>query len=491
MLCSLRGHVPLSTHFARGLFVVMPFFVSLAIASPSFAQSDHFKNSDAPRLPAKVVRVLTPEQQARADAGKKEHDRELAVLGIKALRVDRNAFDPDAPNAANYDEAAANPYPRPSDVLRMNGGAETATPAEWWAERRPEIAEALEREVYGRVPANVPGVTWRLVNTTNDTVEGHKVTTKHLIGHVDNSAYSAITVDIGLDLVLPANVKGRVPVTVEFSSRRIGAPRPKLPTDPTDPDWRKQILDLGWGYALLDLVSIQPDDGAGLSEGIIGLTNKGQPRKMDDWGASRAWAWGADRAIDYLVTDPHVAADELSVEGMSHFGKGAIVAMAFDQRFAVGFISSSGAGGAKILRHYYGETVEDLSQPGEFFWFAGNFMKYAADPLTPNDLPADGDALVALCAPRPVFIAGGANPLGDAWVDARGMFMAAAGAGPAYTLLGKKPLETDQFPPLETPLLAGDIAFRQHHYGHTPAPNWKWYLQFAQKYFHIEKASAH
>jgi hypothetical protein len=479
MTRSTRGGAP------RRILALIPFVASLALTGASYGQTQFFKNSDAPRLAPRPARELTPEQQKRLDIGNQEHAREMQVLGLKALRSPRDPRDPDAPNAANYDEALADPYPRSSDVLRLNGGAETTTAAVWWAERRPEIAEAFDREIYGRVPANVPGVTWQLVNTTHDVVDGYKVTTEHLIGHVDNSMDPAIKVDIGLDLVLPANVKGRVPVTIEYSYR--ATPRPPDPTGPTDPDWKGQILALGWGYALLDTVSIQPDDGAGLFEGIIGLTNKGQPRKMDDWGANRAWAWGADRAVDYLVTDPHVAGDELSIEGMSHFGKAALVAMAYDQRIAVGFISSSGAGGAKLLRRDYGETVEDLNAPNEYFWFAGNFMKYAADPLTANDLPADADALIAMCAPRPVFIAGGANPLGDAWVDARGMFIAASGAGPAYALLGKKPLQTDQFPPLETPLLDGDIAFRQHHYGHTPAPNWKWYLQFARKYFRIER----
>lgn len=475
-----RGRMP-----RRYLLAALSITATLAMAVPGFGQSAFFKNSDAPRLPPRAARAMTPAQEHRIEAGNQEHAREMAVLGLKTLRSARDPRDPDAPNAANYDEKLATPFPRPSEVLRMNGGAMTKSAAVWWAARRPEIVEAFDREYYGRVPANVPDVTWRLVNTSNETVAGHAVTVKHLIGHADNSAYPALTVDIGLDLVLPADVKGRVPVTVEFYYHRPAGTPERV--DTSAPDWRGQVLSLGWGYALLDLVSIQPDDGAGLMEGIIGLTNKGRPRRMDDWGANRAWAWGASRAIDYLVTDPHVAGDELSVEGMSHFGKAALVAMAYEPRFAAGFISSSGAGGAKLLRRDYGETLEDLAAPNEYFWFAGNFMKYAADPLTANDLPADADALIALCAPRPVFIAGGANPLGDAWVDARGMFLAAVGAGPVYTLLGKKPLPTDRFPPLETPLLSGDIAFRQHHFGHTPAPNWAWYLKFARKYFRIEQ----
>jgi hypothetical protein len=119
---------------------------------------------------------------------------------------------------------------------------------------------------------------------------------------------------------------------------------------------------------------------------------------------------------------------------------------------------------------------------------AGNFLKYAG-PLTPADLPVDANELIALCAPRPVFISGGATQ-GDGWVDAKGMFLAAAGAGPVYRLLGRKDLGTTVFPPIETTLIAGDIAFRQHSGGHTPGPNWPTFITFASRYLHAPGVSA-
>jgi hypothetical protein len=155
--------------------------------------------------------------------------------------------------------------------------------------------------------------------------------------------------------------------------------------------------------------------------------------------------------------------------------------MAYDERFAIGFISSSGQGGAKLHRRDYGEIVENLASSGEYHWMAGNYMKYAG-PLTWNDLPVDAHELIALVAPRPVFISSGAFE-GDAWVDARGMFMAAAAAGPVYRLLGARDLGTNEFPPIETALTDGDIGFRQHSGGHTPGPNWPTFLQFAERYF--------
>jgi len=156
--------------------------------------------------------------------------------------------------------------------------------------------------------------------------------------------------------------------------------------------------------------------------------------------------------------------------------------MAYDQRFAVVYVSSSGEGGAKLHRRNWGEIVENVAGTGEYHWMAGNFLKYAG-PLTWNDLPVDSHELIALCAPRPVFISAGAASKGDGWVDAKGMFMAAVGAGPVYRLLGGKDLGTTEFPPLETALIDGDVAYRQHSGGHTPGPNWPTFLTFASRYF--------
>ena len=157
------------------------------------------------------------------------------------------------------------------------------------------------------------------------------------------------------------------------------------------------------------------------------------------------------------------------------------VAMADDARFAIAFISSSGAGGVKLHRRNWGETVENVAAPNEYHWMAGNYLKYAG-PLGWNDLPVDAHELIALCAPRPVFISAGATE-GDGWVDAKGMFLAAVGAGPVYRLLGKKDLGTSEFPPIETGLMDGEISFRQHSGGHTPGPNWPIFLDFAARYF--------
>lgn len=392
--------------------------------------------------------------------------------------------NPQAPNAANTDESKATTYTALPNPLILNNGQPVTTAKIWWEQRRPEIVEDFDREIYGRVPKNVPKVTWELVSTTQDTSNHVPAITRKLIGHVDNSSYPAITVNIELTISTPANVQTPVPLMMEFGF--VFPPGfkfpPPPPGTPVEPGWQQQLLEKGWGYAILIPASYQADNGAGLTQGIIGLVNKGQPRKPDDWGTLRAWAWGASRAVDYFETDKSINAKQLGIEGLSRYGKATVVTMAYEPRFALAFVGSSGAGGTKILRRVFGEQVENLASSGEYHWFAGNFIKYAG-PLTPNDMPVDAHELVALCAPRPVFISSGSPKMEGQWVDARGMFLGGVYAGPVYRLLGKKDLGTTEFPPIETPLTDGEIAFRQHSGGHTTGPNWPIFIVWASRYF--------
>ena len=426
-----------------------------------------------------------PAQQPVQLTAEQDHQRLMTLLGIASLRPGADGSNPQATNAANYDESKANPYPNLPDPLRLKSGSQVKNANEWWTQRRPEIVEDFDREVYGRVPKKIPEVRWELVSTVNETNGDVPVITKKLVGHLDNSAYPSVTVDIQLTLSTPAKAKAPVPVLMELSlSPEVAAALAKRFPDflpPAGPTWQQQVLAKGWGYAAYIPPSVQADNGAGLRQGIIGLVNKGQPRAPDDWGVLRAWAWGASRALDYFETDKSVDAKHVGIEGHSRYGKAALVAMAYDARFAVAYVSSSGMGGAALYRRHFGELLENLAATSEYHWMAGNFLMYAG-PLTANDLPMDSDELIALCAPRPVFIGAGATQ-GDGWVDAKGMFLAAVGAGPVYRLLGKKGLPTSEFPPVETSLISGDLAFRQHSGGHTPAPNWPTFLTFASRYF--------
>ena len=444
--------------------------IFLAVAfDPSRGVATRLQTDTSPSKPIH----LTSEQ---------DHQRLMDLLHIPSLRRGADG-DPKSPNAANYDESKANPYPNLPDPLRLQNGKKVTSANQWWTERRPEIMEDFDREIYGRVPNNIPPVAWQTVSTTHEMHDDVPVITKKLIGHVDNSAYPPVTVDIDLTLTTPANASGPVPVIMELGlseqMRAVLAKRyPALFSGAEQ--WKQQVLAKGWGYAVYIPTTVQPDNGEGLTEGIIGLVNHGQPRKLDDWGVLRAWAWGASRALDYFETDKAVDAKHVGIEGHSRYGKAALLAMAYDPRFAIAYISSSGEAGAKLFRRNFGEQIGNVGGTGEYHWMAGNFLKYVG-PLTENDLPVDAHELIALCAPRPVFIGAGSTQ-DDGWVDAKGMFLAEAAAAPVYELLGKKGLGTDEFPPMGTALIQGDLAFRQHTDGHTPAPNWATFLTFATRY---------
>jgi CubicO group peptidase (beta-lactamase class C family) len=431
-------------------------------------------------------------------ATQEDHRKMMELLKIEKLRPGANGSNREAPNYANYDESKANPYPNLPDPLVLKNGEKVTTAEAWRNQRRPEIVEDFDREIYGRVPKETPKVNWEVTATTNEKNGDVPVVVKKLVGHVDNSSCPEITVDIQLTLTTPADATGPVPVMMEFGFGAFGprpggaatkaGPPPGKAAQPVGPTWQQQVLAKGWGYAILVPNSIQADNGAGLTKGIIGLCNKGQDRKADDWGSLRAWAWGASRVLDYYETDKAVDAKQIGIEGHSRYGKAALVTMAYDPRFAIAYVSSSGEGGAKIHRRNWGELVENVAAANEYHWMAGNFLKYAG-PLNWNDLPIDSHELVALCAPRPVFIGAGATN-GDGWVDAKGMFLAAAGAGPVYKLLGKKDMGTSEFPPIETTLTDGDVAFRQHKGGHTTGPNWPTFLAFADRFIKAPKSLA-
>ena len=469
-------------------------------------------------------------------AADRDRQNMMDQLGIKALRPGPSGNE-QAPNHANYDESKANPYPNLPDPLTMNDGRKVTTAEMWWKERRPEIVEMYSKYVYGRVPEKVPSVKWTVTAVDHEMIGFTPVIAKDVIGEVDNAIDPAISVKIHMTVVTPANAKGPVPTLMMFT--RAGFPNPHEPSaeeferinkawkallvqqDPSlqsvfdshpawelakatpfqfpqlnedgDPPNQWQLAAAGWGFVLFDPASVQADDGAGLTKGIIGLVNKGQPRKLEEWGALRAWAWGAGRGLDYLETDPAVDAKHVGIEGVSRYGKAALITMAFDQRFAMVLVGSSGKGGATLLRRNFGEAVESLTG-GEYYWMAGNFMKYGASDGSfgsgnPGQIPVDSNELIALCAPRLTFISYGIPAKGDArWLDHEGSFMATIDASRVFTLLGAKGLDipgdysTARMPPVNEGHLDGQLAWRQHDGGHTDAPNMKWFIQWADKF---------
>lgn len=469
-----------------------------------------------------------------------DRQKMMDQLGLKKMRPGPSGNESDA-NHANYDESIANPYPKLPEVLTTKDGKKVSSADMWWKQRRPEIKEDMEREIYGRLPKKIPSVTWTVKITDREFVARTPVIARQLVGHVDNSDYPLIDVNINMVVVIPANAKGPVPVLMMFGGPSLPAPAqpspdhmnkinaafkemmiqsdtslkrifdlypaynpitrlagpnffaPALPAG-QDPPSTEQLIAAGWGYATIDPGSIQADNGAGLTRGIIGLVNKGQPRKPDDWGSLRAWAWGAARGLDYLETDPMIDAKHVGIEGVSRYGKAALVTLAFEERFAMALVGSSGKGGSTLHRRNWGEAVESLTGSGEYHWMAGNYLKYGASEAadgakTAFDMPVDSHELIAMCAPRLTFISYGIPEKGDAkWLDHQGSYMAAIAAGPVFKLLGAKDLgvsndfTTEKMPAVNVDILDGELAWRQHDGGHTDGPNMKHFIKWANKF---------
>jgi hypothetical protein len=386
-------------------------------------------------LPASPAQDKPPDARA---AAYDDYRNMLDQLGITRMRPGRDGRGRDTSN-----EATANPFKDSMpDLMTFKDGTRVKT-ADQWPKRRAEIVEDFEREVYGRVPRNVPRVTWEVTRTAAGQSGGVPTVTKTLVGHVDNSAFPQVKVDIQASFTVPKAAAGKVPIMLEFSFgfgfgggfggfARVAQPGIVLSQQAqerlrlTDEQkkqlaglqkevdfrlskiltegqikqlkgmrqgggfgggfgagansWTQQALKMGWGYGTINPSSIQPDNSQ-LRQGIIGLTNKGRPRTPEDWGALRAWAWGVSRLIDYFEANPGSGVDpaKVCVTGVSRYGKAALVATAFDTRIAAGFVASSGAGGGKLFRRDFGELLENLASRGGYHWMAGNFLKYAAD----------------------------------------------------------------------------------------------------------------
>jgi hypothetical protein len=377
-------------------------------------------------------------------------------------------------HVSNYSEDKVPPYTLPDPLVTSDG--QRVTSAEMWVKkRRPEILKFYQSDIYGRIPENAPKVTWEVAETDTKARDG-AATLRRVVGRVGDKQDGP---RLNLTVYTPAKADGPVPMllSITFGFGGAGA-RGRGPGgggfDPV-----AEVLGRGWGYASLGYGDIQPDRAGRWTEGVIGLTLKeGQTQPApDEWGTISAWAWGVSRCIDYFETDKSVNAKRVAITGASRLGKTVLWAGAQDERVAAVFSVVSGEMGASLIRRDWGETLDDMAQ--NFPWqFAGNLQKWVGKW---NDLPVDQHMLIALCAPRPVYVNGG---LTDQWSDPKGEFLALVGAGPVYRLLGAKDLGVTELPPLDKPVTGGDLAFHYHSSGHTAVPaDWKAFLDFADRHY--------
>jgi hypothetical protein len=386
-------------------------------------------------------------------------------------------------HASNYDEARVGAYTLP-DPLVLRSGEPVRDAATWMQRRRPELIALYESEIYGRVPATAPAVTWETVSTTPGEFDGLAVRT-HLVGRFGPDANGP---KVNVVLYVPAKAKGPVPLLLHllfFQPPGLKPPadaakglRPFAEVGPI-----ADMLARGYAYATFRYTEVEGDRADTNLGGVRGLAlAKGQEKPAaGEWGTIAAWAWGTSRVIDRLAKEPGLDGQRIGLIGHSRLGKTVLWAGARDERVGVIFSSCSGEMGAALARRDFGETVDDMA--ANFPWqFTAAFQKYAGHW---NDMPVDSHLLIALAAPRAVFVTGGTK---DLWADPKGEFLAQVAAGPVYRLLGRKDLGTAELPPVDRPLTAGSLGFHYHTGGHTITPeDWTAFLDFAGRTLRPER----
>jgi hypothetical protein len=382
--------------------------------------------------------------------------------------------------------------------------------AENWPARRAEIFDEVQK-IYGYIPeeASQLQIEWTVsepvvvtqVFSRAGMVETVPFRQYQITGKIDSSLYPGVrnVPVLSATLRIPASVAEgtKVPIVINYA---FGFGRRFVMGD--EDLWKTMAPD-GIGVLYFNAGALQPDNGEGLTSYLIGLVNKGNWRKPTDWGSLVAWSWGISRFIDFFEQDNSlVDAKRVAVTGHSRYGKATLVAMAYDTRIATAFPSSSGAMGVAPTRRHWGEDIENSTDNGSYHWLAGNAMSYvgvdksSADGYLPRkviNMPVDAESLVALCAPRPIFIGGGISEQGEAWTDPQGQYLTAVAASPVYELLGKKGLVMDDvmdyngqkipMPVTDKAYLSGDIGYRRHHGGHEAAPNYPAFKEFILKYW--------
>lgn len=426
------------------------------------------------------------------------------------------------PSGFNYDESKIPPYTLP-DPLVLNNGQKVTDAAVWRAQRRPEVLALFQTHVYGRSPGKPEQLQFKVLNEDRQALGG-QATRKEvrvmftgrtngpsmdLLIYLPNRALKPVPAFLGLNFHGNHTIQADPGITLSTRWMRESKANHQENNRATEAsrgtsasNWAVQkILDRGYALATVYYGDLEPDHAEGWRDGVRAVFRpashaqpsagpaapkpaagaKGAPEDAvaDDWGAIGAWAWGLSRALDYLETDPAINARQVAVMGHSRLGKTALWAGATDERFAIVISNDSGCGGAALSKRVFGETVAVINTSFPH-WFCGQFKKYNDKE---SDLPLDQHMLIALVAPRPVYVASAEK---DAWADPRGEFLSALHADPVYQLLGKEGLGTETMPELNHPV-GRTIGYHIRTGVHDVTEyDWEQYLAFADG--HLKKA---
>jgi hypothetical protein len=373
----------------------------------------------------------------------------------------------------NYYEDKVPSYTLP-DPLKMEDGTAVKNKASW-NKRREEILGLFRKNVFGTVPSTSYEQTFRTINTDNNAIGG-TATLKQVVITI---ASGGKTLDINLTLFTPNNSKKPVPAFLLINNR---GPAVADPTRKTKSEfWPvEEVIARGYAIAVFNNSDLDADKFDDFKDGIHAMLDRGT-RTEESWGTISAWAWGASRCMDYLVSDKSIDARKVAVVGHSRGGKTALWAGAEDQRFALVISNESGCTGAALARRKFGETVKQINQSFPH-WFCLNYRKFNNNE---NALPVDMHMLLALTAPRALYVACASD---DLWGDPKGSYLALYNAVPVFNLLGKKSDIPVKMPPLEKQLISGNVAYHVREGGHNMlVSDWNRFMDFAEiifKYSH-------